>query len=304
MKMAHITTISLLLAAAAAAEGQHLAGGGWRPRVDYACEGGGRLPVWYEDEEAVLFLDGRLERLASVPSGSGARYANASREWFTKGDEGRLSAVGAADNAQVCRVTSLASRTPAPGARRYTCAGGSVVEVSYTLEAATLTFNGVSARMREVALPKGTLYTDGARAWRGPADGRQLAEADGDGVLARDCRPTNPEPVATLNGTVAYRTRQALPAGSVIEVRLADVSRADAPAELLARQVIVTSGEQVPIAFALTYSADAIQARRRYVVQATISVDMRVQFRTTTAHIVFENGPPAGPVAIVVEAAR
>jgi putative lipoprotein len=294
----------LLLAATTTAAGQPLAGGGWRPRVDYACDGGGRLPVWYEDKEAMLFLDGRLERLPSVPAASGARYANATREWFTKGDEGRLSAVGTTSQAQVCRLTSLATWMPAPGTQRYTCAGGAAVEVSHMLEVATVTFNGVSTRMREVALPAGTLYTDGTRAWRGPADARQLAEADGDAVFARDCRPDVPARVATLSGTVAYKTRQALPKGSVIEVRLADVSRADAPADLLARQVIVTGGEQVPVAFALNYTPEVIQPRRRYVVQATITIDRRVQFRTTTAHIVFESGPPAGPVAILVDAVR
>jgi len=107
--------------------------------------------------------------------------------------------------------------------------------------------------------------------------------------------------MAELTGRITYRTRQALPAGAVIEVRLLDVSRADAPAETLARVEIVTRGEQVPVPFTLRYDVARIESSRRYTVQVTISVDGRVRFRTTSAHAVLTGGAPAADVEVVVE---
>lgn len=113
-----------------------------------------------------------------------------------------------------------------------------------------------------------------------------------------------------LTGAVTYRARVALPAGAVIEVRLLDVSRADpsaslgagAPADTLARTEVITRGEQVPVAFSLSYDPSVIQARRRYAVQATIAVEGRIAWRTTTPHPVFVAGAaPTTPVTIVVD---
>ena len=43
-----------------------------------------------------------------------------------------------------------------------------------------------------------------------------------------------------VTGSVTYRERIALPPSAVVTVKLLDVSRADAPAELIAEQVIAT----------------------------------------------------------------
>ena len=119
--------------------------------------------------------------------------------------------------------------------------------------------------------------------------------------------------MVTLTGTITYRARVTLPPGAVIDVRLLDVSGADpstslragAPAETIARAEIVTRGEQVPVAFSLPYDPDAIQPRRRYVVHATIAVEGRVAWRTTTQHPVFVDGAaPASAVTIVVDQIR
>jgi putative lipoprotein len=277
----------------------------WSPRVDYECGDGFRVPAWYEGRQAVLFLDGRLERLPSVRTGSGARYSNGTREWFTKGSEGLLSAVGQSEQTRLrCGVMALSSWKPAPATQHYQCADGLTVDVAARFEAAAITFRGETYQMREVPVANGNLYTDGVRAWRGPADGRQFAEADGDAVFARGCHITSPAQASTLTGTVAYRTRQALPAGAVVEVRLVEVSRADAPADPLARQVLVTKGEQVPLPFTITYAPGALETGRRYAVQATIAIDGRVRFRTTTLHAVPAEGAGAAPMAIMVQPAR
>lgn len=63
------------------------------------------------------------------------------------------------------------------------------------------------------------------------------------GVLACATGASTPAPTpasrATVTGTVTYRERIALPPGATVTVRLQDVSRADAPAEVLAEEMIV-----------------------------------------------------------------
>ncbi len=54
----------------------------------------------------------------------------------------------------------------------------------------------------------------------------------------------------TVTGTAAYRERIALPPDAVLEVSLEDVSRADAPADLIARTTVDPAG-QVPIPFSI-----------------------------------------------------
>jgi uncharacterized lipoprotein YbaY len=109
---------------------------------------------------------------------------------------------------------------------------------------------------------------------------------------------------ADLSGRVTYRTREALPAGAVLDVRLLDVSRTDAPAVLLGRTGIVTRGEQVPLAFALRYDAAVITPRGRYALQATITVAGRVAYRTTTVQPVLTSGAPTAGIEVVVEPMR
>lgn len=109
---------------------------------------------------------------------------------------------------------------------------------------------------------------------------------------------------ARLSGRVTYRTREALPAGAVVEVRLLDVSLADAPAEMLGRVEVVTKGEQVPIPFTVRYDAGAVDERRRYTLQVTIAIGGRVAYRSTTAHTVLTGGAPTADVEVVVERMR
>jgi putative lipoprotein len=54
-------------------------------------------------------------------------------------------------------------------------------------------------------------------------------------------------------GTVAARVRMALPPGALVTVELRDVSRADAPAPLLARTVLKPRGNQLPLWWRLDY---------------------------------------------------
>ncbi|HUH36424.1 MAG TPA: YbaY family lipoprotein [Spongiibacteraceae bacterium] len=85
----------------------------------------------------------------------------------------------------------------------------------------------------------------------------------------------------TLEGELYYRERIALPPDAVAAVVLADVSRADMPAQTVASDVIPTAGRQVPIPFTLRYPSTATEAQNRYVLRASIR-DARGQLLWTT----------------------
>lgn len=152
--------------------------------------------------------------------------------------------------------------------------------------------NRVGAAAQAKATAGGEAKTAGAG--RGAAETAAAAVAAGAATTQ----------TAQLTGRVTYRTRAALPVGAVIDVRLLDVSRVDAPATMLGRVEIVTRGEQVPLPFAIGYDASAIDPRLRYTVQATITIAGRVAYRTTTAHLVITSGAPAANVEVVVEPLR
>ncbi|MEF1310350.1 YbaY family lipoprotein [Vibrio mytili] len=90
----------------------------------------------------------------------------------------------------------------------------------------------------------------------------------------------------TITGTVAYRERIALPDNAVVTVVLEDVSLADAPATVLAKQTFETKGKQVPFDFQLSYDSNDIQAKHRYSVRARIEVDGKLLFISDTNNAV------------------
>ena len=79
-----------------------------------------------------------------------------------------------------------------------------------------------------------------------------------------------PATIAAVTGTVAYLGQAALPPDAVLTLRLEDVSMADAPARLLAQQIIspVASG---PIAFAIEYDPTIVDQHGSYVISASIA---------------------------------
>jgi putative lipoprotein len=105
---------------------------------------------------------------------------------------------------------------------------------------------------------------------------------------------------AAVTGTVTYLQRVALTPDAIVLVRLEDVSRADAPAQLIGEQDIVTSGRQVPIPFEVRYDPKAIDPSHTYAVSAQIVQGERLLFVTDTQHPVITHGNPA-TVEIVVK---
>lgn len=105
---------------------------------------------------------------------------------------------------------------------------------------------------------------------------------------------------ATLEGSVWYRQRSALPEGAVVEVRLLDVSRADAPATVLAQTQIVPT-TQVPIAFTLHYDATQIQPAHSYALQAKILLGDTLLFISTERYDVLTRDAPSTGVQVRVD---
>lgn len=104
----------------------------------------------------------------------------------------------------------------------------------------------------------------------------------------------------TLTGTVSYRERIALPPDSAITVRLLDVSRLDAPAVIVAEQVI-KAARGVPAPFELKYEPKRIDPKNTYIVSATIAdAAGRIQWVTDTRYPVLTNGAPGTSVGVTV----
>ena len=104
-----------------------------------------------------------------------------------------------------------------------------------------------------------------------------------------------------LRGTVTYRQRIALHPASELTVTLEDISLADAPAKLIAKQTIMTDGKQVPIPFELRYSPAKIDDRHRYSVRAQIrDPNGALRWTSDTAQLVLTNGAPTTDVAITL----
>ncbi len=242
---------------------------------------------------------------------SAARDVRAGAARKADADVGRPDAGGAGDVAAAPLAAQQARRALRPeDAQAKAAAAAPVPDARQLAEAPAvadvLPREQTATRERAEAAPPVAARAPAASPLGARASGAAARSAGNEAGAA-------PPASSILTGSVTYRARVALPAGAVIEVRLLDVSPADpsaslgvgAPAGTLARAEVITRGEQVPVAFSLPYDPNAIQARRRYVVQATIAVDGRIAWRTTTPHPVFVAGAaPTTPVTIVVDQMR
>lgn len=101
-----------------------------------------------------------------------------------------------------------------------------------------------------------------------------------------------------LTGSVSYRERIALPPAASVNVKLLDVSLADAPATIIA-ETTVTPGGQVPVPFTLSYDPARIDPAHRYVLQAQIVVDGKLMFITDQNWPVFDGEPDKTDLLVV-----
>ena len=114
--------------------------------------------------------------------------------------------------------------------------------------------------------------------------------------------PTTP-PLAKVTGTVTYRERIALAPNAVVEVKLIDISRADAPAVTIGEQIIENPG-QVPISFEIEYDPSAIDQRFVYAVQVRIIEGDRLAFINDTRYQVITRDSPTQVDMVLVRVGR
>jgi len=120
--------------------------------------------------------------------------------------------------------------------------------------------------------------------------------------------PVRPgEDTTQLSGSlvvsVSHLEKMLLPDGSTLRVTLSDVSKADAPAEVVAEQTLATQGSS-PFVVTLTYDPAAIQNRSRYAVSARIEHDGKLLFITDTNNPALTGGAPKERVEVVARRAQ
>jgi len=94
-----------------------------------------------------------------------------------------------------------------------------------------------------------------------------------------------------IQGTATYRERMTLPPGAVLEATIEDVSRADAPASVVASTRVASPGNP-PIAFTIAYDQAQILPDHRYVVRVRILLDGKLLFTSDVATPVITRGSP------------
>ncbi|MDB5982692.1 MAG: hypothetical protein JWQ69_3707 [Pseudomonas sp.] len=122
-------------------------------------------------------------------------------------------------------------------------------------------------------------------------------------ALLGACSTGQPSNQASIEGEVFYLQRMALPPTATLHVSLHDVSKADAPVVVLARQSGPIDG-QVPLPFHLTYDPKKVQAGHLYAVSARIELDGKLLFISTHRHEVQLNDPDQPPLRIRVDSVQ
>lgn len=82
---------------------------------------------------------------------------------------------------------------------------------------------------------------------------------------------SSPAEMASLSGSLIYPQSLTLPADARIQVQLRDVSRANAPALVMAEVNLAVEGRQPPLPFTLHYDPALIQPAYSYSVGARIT---------------------------------
>ena len=95
---------------------------------------------------------------------------------------------------------------------------------------------------------------------------------------------------ATIKGTVSFRERMALVPGTMLEVRIVDISPADAPYETIA-ETRVPAGPGSPMVYTLTFDRALMLAHRSYSLQARIFEGDHLMFMSTKRHPIAAGGP-------------
>jgi putative lipoprotein len=179
----------------------------------------------------------------------------------------------------------------------YSCEGGTRLTVYLHNETVKVLFKDHLYLMRQVISGSGTRYSDGKLIWWSKAEGGflQTDAADGDSeMIVKDCHLSKAMNSAatpdSVSGTVSYLLRIRLPPSAVIQVQLQDVSRADAPATIIAQDKIPLGDRQGPIPFELKFDPTKIDPQHPYSVSARIFVGEQLRFITDKPYPVLTRG--------------
>jgi putative lipoprotein len=187
----------------------------------------------------------------------------------------------------------------------YTCEGGAKLAVYLQDQAAKVRYGDQTYFMKQTMSADGNRYSDGKVLWWGKGNGGFLQEdtPDGNGkMIVKDCLLDKPLNTEQVTGTVTYLQRIALPTNAVIQVQLADVSKADGPANVIAQQSINLGQRQVPVPFTLNVDAAKIDPKHTYAVRAKITVGDELRFMSDRSYPVLTKGNPAHVEIIVRQA--
>jgi putative lipoprotein len=102
---------------------------------------------------------------------------------------------------------------------------------------------------------------------------------------------------ATLTGEVTYRERIALPEGSLLRVKLIDLTAPGTPTRVEAEAAIADPG-QVPLTFTLNFDDRVVQPDHQHALVAEISAGLKLWFRNAEPYAVDPRAPEA-PIMIV-----
>ena len=208
-------------------------------------------------------------------------------------------------------IAALATEPPV----NYRCDDGSSIHVLFSTAAdgraqAMLNMGDTTLTLPQVPAASGALYRANDIRLHTKDDEAMFEDNQG---KVRHCKqgdipPAKPasttKPVASsfidISGSVSYLQRIALPPDAVLIVRIQDVSRADAPARILAEQRIELAGRQVPISFQTTVDRDLIGKRARVTATARIEQGGKLRFISDKSYPAIRNGQ-AVPVEMTLK---
>jgi uncharacterized lipoprotein YbaY len=107
--------------------------------------------------------------------------------------------------------------------------------------------------------------------------------------LEENGRDRDPVSRETLSGTIRVQPNAPMRRGSILTVRLLDVTDRRVPARAIALRTYQDLGP-FPLPFDLEYDPNRVQAGRKYVLDAEITVNGFAAWRSAERYPVFESG--------------
>lgn len=115
------------------------------------------------------------------------------------------------------------------------------------------------------------------------ACGRGAASRSPSPVPAPTVTPAEPAPVV-ISGHISYPEKVAMSPNVLVTIQVVDVSRADAPAIVVASTELHPAGKQIPLSYRLSAKRSAFARGHRYQVNVRITEGKVLRFITKQAH--------------------